>query len=64
MILDSPFLTSPLMIIIYIEVLFKQTNKQTNWTSLEVQWLRLLLPTQGMQVQSLVGELRSHIPYG
>ena len=26
-------------------------------TSLAVQWLRLRLPTQGVQVQSLVGEL-------
>ena len=27
-----------------------------------VQWLRLCLPMQGVQVQSLVGELRSHVP--
>ena len=33
-------------------------------TSLVVQWLRLHLPVQGGQVQSLVGELRSHIPQG
>ena len=33
-------------------------------TSLVVQWLRILLPMQGMQVQSLVGELRSHMPQG
>ena len=30
------------------------------WTSLAVQWLRLRLPMQGVQVQSLVRELRSH----
>ena len=32
-------------------------------TSLEVQWLRLRLPMQGVQVRSLVGELRSHVPH-
>ena len=26
-----------------------------------VQWLRLPLPMEGVQVQSLVGELRSHM---
>ena len=30
-------------------------------TSLVVQWLRILLPMQGMWVQSLVRELRSHM---
>ena len=29
-------------------------------TSLVVQWLRIHFAMQGMQVQSLVGELRSH----
>ena len=33
-------------------------------TSLVVQWLRLHFPIQGVQVQSLVGELRSHKPLG
>ena len=33
-------------------------------TSLVVQWLRLNLPMQGVWVQSLVGELRSHTPHG
>ena len=33
-------------------------------TSLAVQWLRLRLPMQGVQVQSLVGERRSHMPCG
>ena len=32
--------------------------------SLSVQWLRLHLPMQGVGVQSLVEELRSHMPYG
>ena len=31
-------------------------------TSLAVQWLRLRLSLQGVRVQSLVGELRSHMP--
>ena len=29
-----------------------------------VLWLRLRLPMQGVSVQSLVGELRSHTPHG
>ena len=33
-------------------------------TPLVVQWLRIRLPMQGTQVQSLVGELRSHMPRG
>ena len=32
--------------------------------SLAVQWLRLCLPTQGVCIPSLVGELRSHMPRG
>ena len=31
-------------------------------TSLVVQWLRIHLAVQGTRVQSLVGELRSHMP--
>ena len=31
---------------------------------LEVSWLRLHLPRQGVPVQILVGKLRSHIPCG
>ena len=31
-------------------------------TSLMVQWLRIHLAMKGMQIQSLVGELRSHLP--
>ena len=30
------------------------------WTSIAVQWLRLRLPMQGVQVQSLVRKLRFH----
>ena len=33
-------------------------------TSLVVQWLGIRLAVQEMQVQSLVGELRSHMPRG
>ena len=33
-------------------------------TSLVVQWLRLHFTIEGVQVQSLVGELRSHKPLG
>ena len=33
-------------------------------TFLVVQWLRLCLPKQEVQVRSLVGDLRSHVPYG
>ena len=36
-------------------------SKTNLGTSLLVQWLTLHLP---MQVRSLVGELRSHMPYG
>ena len=28
------------------------------------KWLRIYLPMQATQVQSLVGELRSHMPWG
>ena len=31
---------------------------------LVVQWLRYHLPMQWLQIQSLVGELRSHMPRG
>ena len=39
-------------------------NKPAGGTSLVVQWLRILLPIQGVWVQSLVRELRSHVPRG
>ena len=38
-------------------------EKDTEETSLEVQWLRLRLPVQGMWVRSLVWELR-YMPHG
>ena len=38
--------------------------KYTLGTSLVVQWLRIRTPMQGTQVRSLVGELRSHMPWG
>ena len=31
---------------------------------LAVQWLRIRLPMEGMQIQSLIRELRSHMPRG
>ena len=40
------------------------TLENTWGTSLVVQQLRICLVVQGMQVQSLVGELRSHMPRG
>ena len=33
-------------------------------SSLAVQWLRLRLPMQGLQVRSLDRELRVHMPLG
>ena len=33
-------------------------------TSPAVKWLRLCLPMQEARVQSLVGKLRSHMPWG
>ena len=33
-------------------------------TSLAVQWLKLHPPMQGVWVQSLVEEVRSHVPHG
>ena len=42
----------------------KQTNKQKQMgTFLVVQQLRFRLPVQGVQVRSLVVELRSHVPH-
>ena len=40
----------------------KGSIKNTDGTSLVVQWLRIHLPIQGTQVRSLVQELRSHMP--
>ena len=41
-----------------------ETLTDTTGTSLVVQWLRIRLPMQGTRVQSLVGELRSHMTQG
>ena len=40
----------------------KRKYKNREGTSLVVQWLTFHLPTQGIWVQSLVRELRSHMP--
>ena len=42
----------------------KSTKMHPLQTSLVVQWLRIHLPMQGMQVQSLLRELGSHVPWG
>ena len=42
----------------------KVSSEAGSGTSLAVQWLRLCLPMQGILVQSLAGELRSHMPCG
>ena len=43
----------------------RHTNeRKSRGTSLAVHWLRLCLPVQGLQVWSLVGELRSHMSWG
>ena len=39
-------------------------KKRYKRTSLVVQWLRLCLPKWGVEVRSLVGELRSYTTYG
>ena len=38
---------------------FTWHGKKAKWA---VQWLKLPFPTQGVSVQSLLGELRSHRP--
>ena len=48
-----------------IERNHKQHRKKKNAEiSLVTQWLRLCFPMQEVRVQSLVGELRSHMPHG
>ena len=44
------------------EILKGMSLKRLPGTSLVVQWLRLCFPMQNSWVQSLVGELRSHVP--
>ena len=44
---------------------FAEIEKKSHpGVSFMVQWLRPCLPIQGMKVQSLVRELRSHMPQG
>ena len=40
---------------------FREVKLTWRGTSLVVQWLRICLTMQGMKVQSLVQELRSHM---
>ena len=49
---------------IYRQFEAKTEVKNTCGDSLVVQWLRLCLPMQGVQVRTLIRELRSHMPYG
>ena len=49
----------------YFKNIFKEIERierKTIETAMVVQWLRIRLPMQGTQVQSLVRELRSHLP--
>ena len=46
---------------VFAESYFKRSSGQG--TSLVVQWLRIRLQMQGTRVRSLVGELRSHMPW-
>ena len=46
-----------------INMLDQLLEKKKEGTSPAVQQLRLCLPIQGVQVPSLVRELRSHIPH-
>ena len=63
--LESEVLGSPVLFRTYFQephqVLIMKLRKTPSGTSLMVQWLRLCLPIQGIQVQSLVQDLRSHI---
>ena len=45
----------------YYYFFFLLIQKAVTRTSLADQWLRLHLPMQGMQIPSLVRELRSHM---
>ena len=45
------------------EITWQNGGQRTRWAaSLVVQWLRIHLPRQKTQVQSLVGELKPHMP--
>ena len=47
-----------------MNILRKGPKQMLEGISLAVQWLRLRLSMQGVQIRSLVGELRSHMPPG
>ena len=56
------------ILILSLQVLDKMRRpgsspRQKHWTSLVIQCLRLRLPNQWVWVQSLVGEIRSHMPH-
>ena len=53
----------------FMELLFQEISRfikihVQDEPSPVVQWLRFHLPVQGIQVQSQVGQLRSHMPHG
>ena len=48
----------------YFNAVCKYNKKIYPGISLAVQWLRIHLPMQGTWVRFLVGELRSHMPWG
>ena len=55
----------PILLLQILSLTFLLSNLILAWipgTSSTVQWLRLYLSMQGLQVWSLVGELRLHIP--
>ena len=45
-----------------IQMMMATLKTHNSGTSLVVQWLRIHLAMQGTKVQSLVEELRSHMP--
>ena len=49
---------------IQYDITYMWNLKYYTGASLVVQWLGLCLPMQGVQVQSLVGEMGSHMPHG
>ena len=55
-------LTFSIIFVQFHKVTFK--NECSDGTSQMVQRLRLCLPVQRAQVQTLVRELRSHVPWG
>ena len=54
-----------IMLCAFYVMLFTTIKNKMNWTSLVVQWLRLHASNAGdVEVRSLFGELRSHVPHG